>query len=194
MALIGYARISTMHQDLDMQINALEKAGCIKIFHEQASGAKEERKELRKCIEYLREGDCLVVWRLDRLARSLKQLLELMKHLEANNIEFKSLTEKIDTTSPEGKLYFHIFASMIQFERDAARDRSIAGLERARARGRVGGRPSKLNSTKKELLLDMYLSKKYTYAEIAQLFNICVNSVYKITRDMLKQKDTISNL
>src|SRR5207248_9019601 len=139
--LIGYARVSTHDQTLDLQQDALEKAGCGKIFTDTASGAKAERKGLEEALAYVREGDTLVVWRLDRLGRSLKHLLETITTLNTRKIGFKSLTESIDTTTSNGRLIFNIFASLAEFERDLIRERTKAGLQAARARGRVGGRP-----------------------------------------------------
>ena len=139
--LFGYARVSTQDQDPEMQVDALRKAGCEKIFVEKASGAKRDRPELLAAIEYARQDDTIVVWKLDRLARSLKQLIETVEGLEGRSVGFKSLTETIDTTTPSGRLVFTIFAGLAEFERSIIRERTVAGLESARSRGRVGGRP-----------------------------------------------------
>ncbi len=139
--LIGYARVSTQDQDPELQIAALKKAGCEKVFTEQASGAKRERPELLAALDYARSGDTIVVWKLDRLARSLKQLIETVEGLESRGVGFKSVTETIDTTTPGGKLVFTIFAGLAEFDRSIIRERTYAGLEAARSRGRVGGRP-----------------------------------------------------
>ncbi|MEM6941553.1 MAG: recombinase family protein [Pseudomonadota bacterium] len=139
--LIGYARVSTQDQDPKLQIDALRNAGCDRVFVEKASGAKRDRPELRSAIEYARKGDTVVVWKLDRLARSLKQLIETVEGLEGRGIGFKSLTETIDTTSPGGRLVFTIFAGLAEFERSIIKERTRAGLDAARSRGRVGGRP-----------------------------------------------------
>ena len=139
--LIGYARVSTQDQDPELQVDALKKAGCEKIFVEKASGAKRDRPELQAAIDYARDQDTIVVWKLDRLARSLKQLIETVEGLEDRGIGFKSLTETIDTTSPGGRLVFTIFAGLAEFERSIIKERTRAGLEAARSRGRVGGRP-----------------------------------------------------
>jgi DNA invertase Pin-like site-specific DNA recombinase len=133
---IGYARVSTHEQTLDLQKDALEKIGCSKIFTDTASGAKAERKGLEEALNYVREGDTLVVWRLDRLGRSLKHLIETITTLNNRNIGFKSITENIDTTTSGGKLVFHIFGALAEFERDIIRERTNAGLQAARARGR----------------------------------------------------------
>ena len=138
---VGYARVSTQDQTLDLQKDALKKIGCTKIFTDTASGAQAERKGLEEALEFLREGDTLVVWRLDRLGRSLKHLIETITNLNKRKIGFQSLTESIDTTTSNGRLIFNIFASLAEFERDLIRERTKAGLAAARARGRVGGRP-----------------------------------------------------
>ena len=141
---IGYARVSTGEQTLDLQLDALQKAGCGKLYQETASGVKAERPILEDVLDYLRKGDTLVVWRLDRLGRSLKHLIEVVAHLAERGIGFKSLTEQIDTTTPGGKLIFHVFGALAEFERDLTRERTHAGLAAARARGRLGGRPKNL--------------------------------------------------
>src|SRR5207249_8590917 len=132
---IGYARVSTHDQTLNLQKDALEKIGCTRIFTDTASGAKAERKGLEEALEYVREGDTLVVWRLDRLGRSLKNLIETISYLNEQNIGFRSITENIDTTTSGGKLIFHIFGALAEFERDIIRERTNAGLIAARARG-----------------------------------------------------------
>src|SRR5438067_3942637 len=142
--LIGYARVSTQDQTLDLQKDALEKIGCSKIFTDTISGATTERKGLDAALAYVREGDSLVVWRLDRLGRSLKHLIDTITMLNNRKIGFQSLTENIDTTTSGGKLIFHIFGALAEFERDIIRKRTNAGLQAARARGRLGGRPKTL--------------------------------------------------
>src|SRR6184192_2483038 len=151
---IGYARVSTQDQTLNLQKDALEKLGCNKIFTDTSSGTKAERNGLEEALEYVREGDTLVVWRLDRLGRSLKHLIETISQLDTRKIGFKSLTENIDTTTSGGKLIFHIFGALAEFERNLIRERTNAGLEAARARGRKGGRPKAigLNTPKKVAL------------------------------------------
>ena len=145
---IGYARVSTGEQTLDLQLDALRAAGCGKVYEETASGAKEDRAVLDEVLGYLRPGDTLVVWRLDRLGRSLKHLIDVVAQLAGQGIGFKSLTEQIDTTTPGGKLVFHVFGALAEFERDLIRERTQAGLAAARARGRLGGRPRKLADPK----------------------------------------------
>ena len=139
--LIGYARVSTNEQTLNLQKDALEKIGCTKTYSDVVSGAKSERKGLQEALEYVREGDTLVVWRLDRLGRSLKHLIETITALNNRKIGFKSIRENIDTTTSGGKLVFHIFGALAEFERDIVQERTNAGLTAARSRGRLGGRP-----------------------------------------------------
>ena len=139
--LIGYARVSTQDQTLNLQRDALEKIGCSRIFTDTASGADVERKELEVALQFVREGDTFVVWRLDRLGRSLKHLIEVIHQLHERKIGFRSITENIDTTTSGGKLIFHVFGALAEFERDLIRERTQAGLQAARARGGVGGRP-----------------------------------------------------
>ncbi|MCY4607879.1 MAG: recombinase family protein [bacterium] len=143
--LVGYARISTSDQSPALQRDALEAAGCGRIFEETASGAKRERPQLTAALDWMREGDTLVVWRLDRLARSVRQLIETVEDLGGRGIGFRSLTEAIDTTTSGGRLVFHVFGALAEFERNLIVERTRAGLEAARARGRVGGRPAALD-------------------------------------------------
>ena len=142
----SYGRVSTQDQELALQLDALEKCGCEKIFTEKASGAQRERPQLQAALDYLRPGDTLVVWKLDRLARSLRQLIDTIERLDAKGIGFRSLTEAIDTTTPGGKLVFHMFGALAEFERSIIRERTNAGLASARARGRLGGRPPAWNT------------------------------------------------
>ena len=177
---VGYARVSTQDQTLDLQKDALEKIGCTKIFTDTASGAKEERKGLEEALAFLREGDTLVVWRLDRLGRSLKELIEIVKDLNTRNVEFQSITENIDTTTPGGKLVFHMFGALAEFERDIIRERTKAGLQAARARGRLGGRPKALNTPKKiAIAQSLYDDKNHTIDEICKTLNISRATLYR---------------
>src|SRR6266702_5238190 len=179
---IGYARVSTSDQTLDLQKDALEKADCRKIFTDTASGAKEERKGLEEALDYVREGDTIVVWRLDRLGRSLKHLIETITKLNNRNIGFKSITENIDTTTSGGKLIFHIFGALAEFERDIIRERTKAGLAAARARGRLGGRPKahSLNTPKKIAMAQaLYDNKNNTIEEICKTLNISRATLYR---------------
>src|SRR3954471_525983 len=146
---IGYARVSTFEQILDLQRDALNAAKCDRIFTDIMSGSRGDRPGLEQALDYLREDDVLVVWRLDRLGRSLKYLIELITQLDERGIGFKSLTEQIDTTTSGGKLILHVFGALAEFERDVIRERTRAGLAAARARGRMGGRPKKLGGASK---------------------------------------------
>jgi len=176
--LIGYARISTHDQNLDLQRDALEKAGCKKIYVEQMSGSSRIRPELEKMLEMLRSGDTLVVWRLDRLGRSLKHLIELISKLEQREIGFKSLMESMDTTTSGGKLVFHIFGALAEFEHNLIRERTSAGLAAARARGRNGGRPLKLDEKKRELAIKIYNERERSIKEICQIMGISKPTLY----------------
>lgn len=169
---VGYARVSTGEQNLDLQLDALKKAGCEQLFHDEMSGAKAERPGLTKVLQFLRSGDTLVVWRLDRLGRSLTDLIGHMAALKERNIGFKSLHESIDTTSSSGKLIFHLFAALAEFERNLIRERTQAGLQAARARGRRGGRPQALDADKRALTVQLYKEKKHTVKRICQMMGI----------------------
>ena len=138
---IGYARVSTFEQNMDLQLDALKSDGCEKIFTDTASGSKDDRPGLTEAIEFLRKGDTLVVWKLDRLGRSLRHLIDVVATLHQDERSFRSLQENIDTTTATGKLVFHVFGALAEFERDIIRERTLAGLEAARLRGKVGGRP-----------------------------------------------------
>jgi DNA invertase Pin-like site-specific DNA recombinase len=140
MTAIGYARVSTEDQDTALQLDALRKAGCEKLFEDKASGVKTDRPGLTEAIRYAREGDTLTVWKLDRLGRSMKHLIDIITELEAKGVGFRSITENIDTTTPGGRLVFHLFGALAQFERDLIRERTRAGLQAAEERGRRGGR------------------------------------------------------
>jgi len=177
--LIGYARVSTHEQNLDLQMDALRSAGCEKIFSDTLSSSKAEREGLQKAINYLRQGDTLVVWRLDRLGRSLKQLIEIVSTFEGKGIGFRSLQENIDTTSSGGKLIFHIFCSLAEFERDVIRERTQAGLKAARARGRQGGRPPILDNKKLELVRAMYADLNKSPRDICEALKISRTTLYR---------------
>ena len=150
--LIGYARVSTEDQNLDLQIDDLKKAGCEKVYQEKVSGSKERRAELEEALSYVRKGDTLVVWKLDRLGRSLRNLINIINKLQENDIQFKTLREGFDTSTSGGKLIFHVFGALAEFEREVIQERTKAGLRAARARGRLGGRPKKLT---KEIKADI---------------------------------------
>ncbi len=177
---IGYARVSTQDQTLNLQKDALEKLGCSNIFTDTASGTKEDRKGLEEVLKYVREGDTLVVWRLDRLGRSLKHLIETITELNNRKIGFKSITENVDTTTSGGKLIFHIFGALAEFERDIIRERTNAGLQAARARGRLGGRPKALNNPKRVAMAQsLYNDKKNTIDEICKTLQISRATLYR---------------
>jgi DNA invertase Pin-like site-specific DNA recombinase len=180
---IGYARVSTTEQNLDLQRDALKAAGCKKVIEDTISGNKAKRSGLERVRELLRKGDVLVVWRLDRLGRSLRHLIELMTELEGEGIGFQSVTEAIDTTTPGGKLVFHIFGALAEFERNLIRERTRAGLEAARARGRKGGRNYKLDARKRALAVDLYHEKKHTVAQICETVNITKPTLYRYVRE-----------
>jgi len=175
---IGYVRVSTLEQNVDPQIDQLKQAGCERIFRDKASGAKTERPGLQEALDFLREGDMLVVWRLDRLGRSLRHLLETVGKLEERGIGFRSLQESIDTTTSGGRLIFHIFGALAEFERNLIRERTMAGLRAARARGRVGGRPRKLDAKKTELAYRLSDEKKYAVKEICQMLGVSKPTLY----------------
>lgn len=177
--LIGYARISTQEQTLDLQLDALHRTGCEQLYTDTASGAKTERKGLQDALDHLRAGDTLIVWRLDRLGRTLKQLIELINDFNARGIGFKSLQENIDTTTSGGKLVFHIFGALAEFERDIIRERTHAGLQAARSRGRVGGRPKALNPKKAALAKSLYESKEHSIKDICETLGISRATLYK---------------
>jgi DNA invertase Pin-like site-specific DNA recombinase len=169
---------STHDQTLNLQQDALHKAGCDRIFTDTASGAKAERKGLEEALRYVRKGDTLVVWRLDRLGRSLPHLITTLTALEERGIGFKSLTEHIDTTTSGGKLIFHIFGALAEFERNLIKERTTAGLTAARARGRRGGRPKALTAKKLSIAQDLY-EKQHPIAEILQTLKISKATLYR---------------
>jgi len=177
--LLGYARISTLDQNPRLQTDALEAAGCYRVFTDRASGALEERRELAKLLDQARLGDTVVVWRLDRLGRSLRHLIDTVNALAEREVGFRSLTESIDTTTSGGKLVFHIFGALAEFERELISDRTRAGLMAARARGRHGGRPTVMPADKLAAARQMYDSKQYTVVAIAQVLGVSRASIYR---------------
>ena len=176
---IGYARVSTQEQNPKAQIDALETAGCERIFTETASGAQRDRPELRAALDYMRSGDTLVVWKLDRLARSLKQLIHTVEDLAERSIGLRSLTEQLDTTSPGGRLVFHIFGALAEFERAIIRERTMAGLEAARSQGRVGGRPPALSEKDLAAARALMSNPEITVAEIARRLGVHPSTLYR---------------
>lgn len=177
--LIGYARVSTQDQNLDLQRDALTQAGCEKIYEEKVSGSRTERAELAWALEALREGDTLVVWKLDRLGRSLPHLVQTVRSLEERGVGFRSLQESLDTTTSGGKLVFHIFAALAEFERDIIRERTQAGLAAARARGRKGGRPPGRDENKRAAAIALSKDKDRPVAEICRMLGISRASYYR---------------
>ena len=178
---IGYARVSTNDQDTHLQIDALTSAGCELIYQEKQSGAKKDRPELQQCLKSLREGDVLIVWKLDRLGRSLQHLIEVVNDLEVRNIGFQSITENIDTTSSTGKLIFHIFGSLAEFERGLIRDRVKAGLEAAKKRGKKFGRPDALDDRAKEMAVAMF-NGGAPKIDIAKHFGVTRQTIYALLK------------
>ena len=179
---IGYARVSKLEQNLDLQIDALKAAGCEKVFHDKITSLKEERKGLNEALAFLRPGDVLVVWKLDRLGRTLKHLIELVATFNKKGIGFKSLKETIDTTTSTGKLVFHIFAALAEFERDIIHERTRAGLDAARARGRKGGHPrvKSLNSPKKVAMAQaLFDDRKNSIDDICRTLGISRATLYR---------------
>jgi DNA invertase Pin-like site-specific DNA recombinase len=181
--LIGYARVSTHDQTLTLQKEALEKAGCEQIFTDQVSGTKTERKGLSEALSHLRAGDTLVVWRLDRLGRSLRHLIDTITELNNRGVGFKSLQENIDTTTSGGKLVFHIFGALAEFEREIIRERTQAGLASARSRGKVGGRPKTLSVKEVQILRNMAADKSLTVSDICKTLGIGRTTFYRYVKE-----------
>jgi DNA invertase Pin-like site-specific DNA recombinase len=177
--LIGYARVSTDDQNAQLQVDALMAAGCIKVFTDKASGSLAKRPHLDKMLDQLRPDDVVVVWRLDRLGRSLKNLIALVEDLAARGVGFRSLSESIDTTTANGRLFFSVMGALAEFERDLIRERTNAGLAAARARGRVGGRPPVMTPQKIEVARQMYDSKEHTVEAIAHTLGVSRKTVYR---------------
>jgi DNA invertase Pin-like site-specific DNA recombinase len=176
---IGYARISTDDQTLDLQRDALKRAKCREIYEEHASGKNTMRPQLEACLKSLREGDTLIVWRLDRLGRSLGDLIRLTHDLKARGIGFASLTEQIDTRSPSGQLIFHVFGALAEFERNLIRERTLAGLKAARASGRKGGRPRKLSPKDLKTVRALLKSGEVPVSTVAEQFRVARSTLYR---------------
>ncbi|MCK0199068.1 recombinase family protein [Ancylobacter sp. 6x-1] len=177
--LVGYARVSTQDQNPALQLDALTAAGCEKVFTEKASGAQRDRPELAAALSYMRSGDSLVVWKLDRLARSLPQLIETVAALEDQGIGFRSMTEAIDTTTAGGKLIFHIFGALAEFERSVIRERTRAGLKAARDRGRKGGRPPALSAADLAAAKALLRDPAITVDEVANRLKVSPATLYR---------------
>jgi len=181
--LIGYARVSTHEQSLDLQKDALTQAGCEQTYEDKVSGVVAARPGLEQVKQILRKGDTLVVWRLDRLGRSLRDLMEWMNYLEKKQVGLRSLQESIDTTTTTGKLVFHIFGALAEFERNLIRERTQAGLAAARARGRLGGRPKSLDENKRKVVVDLYNKKELMVKEICEMMEISKPTLYSYIRE-----------
>lgn len=176
--IVGYARVSTDDQNLQMQLDELQKFGCFEIFEEKGSGSKKDRPALEEMLKMLREGDRLVVYKLDRISRSTKHLIELVEHFDKNGIEFISIKDNIDTSTAVGRFFFRTMASIAELERDITSERTKSGLETARARGRKGGRPS-TDPKKIKTALKMYDSKQYSISEITKTVGISAPTIYR---------------
>ena len=179
---IGYCRISTTEQTLDLQLDELKKAGCERIFQDIASGAKTDRQGLRDAIDFCREGDVLVCWKLDRVGRSLRDLIDTINKLKDRGIGFRCLTQNLDTTTPSGMLIFHVFGAMAEFERSLIQERTQAGLQAARARGRLGGRPKSLNKKRVEIATTLYEDGKTPVKQICETLKISRATFYRDLR------------
>ena len=181
-SLVGYARVSSAEQKVDLQRDALVRAGCDQVFEDKISGAETERPGLEKALTYLRPGDTLVVWRLDRLGRSLKHLITTVETLHERNVGFRSITEAIDTATSGGRLVFQVFGALAEFERNLIQERTQAGLAAARARGRHGGRPPKLSARKREILYQLYDDREHTVGDICTSLGISRSTLYSYIR------------
>jgi len=187
--LLGYARVSTEEQNADLQHDALRAAGCMKVFTDKASGSLDRRPQLDRLLDQLRPGDTVVVWRLDRLGRSLKHLIQLIEDLAEKDVGFRSLTEGMDTTTSGGKLVFSIFGALAEFERSLIRERTVAGLKAARARGRVGGRPPVMTPEKVKVARHLYDDQELTVEEIARTIGVSRKTVYRHLAEPRKLND-----
>jgi DNA invertase Pin-like site-specific DNA recombinase len=178
--MLGYARVSTTEQDTTAQVSALEAAGCEKIFREKASGSRWDRPELHRLLDQLRKGDILIVWRLDRLSRSLRDVLTIIERIEEASAGFRSLTEAIDTTTAPGRMMMQMIGAFAEFERAMLRERTKAGLDAARKKGRIGGRRQKLRPHQQEEIVSMVSKGTKTAADAARLFNVHPSTVARI--------------
>jgi DNA invertase Pin-like site-specific DNA recombinase len=186
--LIGYVRVSTQEQHVDLQIDALTKVGCTKIFQDTTGGAAVERKGLNEALSYAREGDTLVVWRLDRLGRSLGSLIEFTNMLKSRKIGFRSVTDTIDTTTSTGQFFFHVTGAFAELERNLIRERTMAGLEAARARGRHGGRPRALDDEGCAMAHELYRANKNSVSAIARRLGVAKRTLYRYLEQSRSQE------
>lgn len=187
MAIIGYARVSRTEQSTDLQHDALIAAGCTRIFTDEMCGARSDRPGLQQALDYVREGDTLAVWRLDRVGRSVAHLIEVVGELERRGVALQSLTEQIDTSSPSGKLVFHVFSAIAEFERNLIRERVTAGLEAARKRGRIGGRPKVVDAAKARSIRAMR-AQGMTTSEILESAQISRATLFRFYKDEEERK------
>ena len=189
---IGYARVSTVEQNLHLQTDALERAGCEKIFTDRVSGAIDSRKGLIDAIEFCRSGDSLFVWKLDRLGRSLRHLIDTVNKLQSKGVEFVSLQESVDTKTSGGKLVFHVFGALAEFEREMIRERTKAGLRAARARGRMNGRPKKLSGQQIKMAKKLMQDKETKVFDISKTMNVSRSTLYRYrTAETLENKGKV---
>lgn len=186
---VGYVRVSKREQNPELQRRELLAAGCERIFEERISSREEKRPELFAAFDYCREGDVLVVWRLDRLGRSIKELIELVNELEGRGVGFRSLRESLDTTSPGGRLVFHVFASIAEFERDVIRERTMAGLEAARARGRKGGRKPVMDERKIALASRLMGDREVSIPQVCEAMGVSSSTLYRYLTPDGKRRD-----
>jgi DNA invertase Pin-like site-specific DNA recombinase len=177
--LLGYARVSTIEQKAHLQTDALQAAGCIRVWTDKASGTLDHRPQLDRVLDRLRPGDTLVVWRLDRLGRNLRHLIATVTDLSAREVGFRSLTEGIDTTTPAGRLIFHVFGALAEFEAALIRERTTAGLAAARARGRTGGRPRAMTPDKLAVARQLYDGGEHTLGAIASIVEVSRSTLYR---------------
>jgi DNA invertase Pin-like site-specific DNA recombinase len=177
--MIGYARVSTSDQNLDLQLDALTKAGCERIFEEHASGARDDRPQLAAALSHARAGDTLVVYKLDRLGRSIRSLIDFTNGLRERKVEFRSVSDGIDTSTPAGRFYFHILAALAEMERDLIRERTVAGLVAARARGRVGGRKPRLSDKQVAQARKMLDDPTTTISAVAEKMGVNRATIYR---------------
>ena len=191
--LIGYSRISTSDQTISLQHDALKEAGCEKMFQDIASGAKTDRMGLKNAIEFARSGDVLVCWKLDRVGRSLRDLIEIINTLKEKGVGFRCLTQNLDTTTPSGMLIFHVFGAMAEFERSLIRERTNAGLASARARGRLGGRPKSINTNRIESAATLHRDGKMSITEICETLKISRSTFYRDLRNKATQRSNASS-
>lgn len=177
--MIGYARVSTRDQSLDLQTDALKTAGCERIFSDKASGVREDRPGLTEALQYARTGDILIVWKLDRLGRSTKHLIGFVEDLRRRGVEFRSITDGIDTSTPMGRFFFHVMGALSQMEREITQERTRAGLAAARARGKKGGRPRKIKSDQLDMVRTLMTDPRFSMDQIASQLNVDRSTLYR---------------